>query len=677
MKLTYIKSDPNTESSSEKGAILFMLAFGLGTVLIGFLAFSIGMAELHSTRSRLQEIVDHAAHAGAATFCSTRECFDDAYELALRSIENEILESDLAGGHTFSLARNAGPIWTPTPGITVEVQRGYWWPVPLESVDIPTSNVTLHANNQFEPIDRPSADPDWQAENKMRPQHVVANALYIRIQRAHALDALSVFGVFSTQQEVSVYAVAGDRQGGEVCAAPFAVHICSLLDSQGDINYEQASEYERYFTSIHRYCAEGDPYCNVIPGTLWTPVIDEERRNRRNGLSSDIGNSRNVPTGVSTFPQRYSCSYEPLGSTRIYPDGISDQFGIVGLPGPSGTATESDILEVLASAPDLTASIQTPGGCAATTIGSRFDILENGLTTAAAEDVIWQQINDSTEDGYNHPEYLDTFLLYGVPTNKAQQDTGWFFNNISPNTRARLCDEYTDPVVGACNSRVVQMYRKCIEDVYDGLLGWDCSNVGSWPGVLDSEFVSACPPQVLDENGNAQNDPSFYRAITNTFTGYDWKSYFNESLDGPNPSVARTSPKIWRIPISVIAPMQPSDDAESYADYCQGIAGHVGQDPAIDPELDYYVIGFVEALFYDTDIGRDSFDPVDLAWICPTSVFDFYTEFAPWGFSGGQGAFANRCNMVKGVINRKNGLLTGSTEQVQALGRKNVTLITQ
>lgn len=652
-----------------------MLATGLGMVLLGFLAFALGIAQARSTKSRLQEIVDSSVQAGAATFCATRACYDDAYETALRTIENKLTESNLVPAD-FVLERGSGPHWDIGDDLHVEVERGYWWPADPSSVDLPTGNLTLHENNRFEPIDRTDGT-SWEDSNEMRPRHIIANAIYTRISRTHLFDSLAVMGKFKVEQDVSAYGVNGDVEGGEVCAAPFAVHICSLLNSQGDFDANQASEYERFFTGINRYCADGDPDCDVIPGTLWTPVVDETRRNKRNSLSSDMGNSINVPAGVSPFPRRHACSYEPHGSTRIYPDSLADQFGVVGLPGSAGTATESGVVAVIQAPADGTATIHTPGGCSVVSIGSRFDILADGLTSAATDDVVWNQINDTTENSYNHPEYLDTFFGYGVPTYKAKGDTGWFWNNIEPDTRSRLCDQFPDPRVGACNSRVVTINRNCIEDVYAGMLGWNCSNLLFAPGILNSEFVSACPPQIPDDTGTPQNDPSFYTASSGSFTGYDWKSYFNQSLDGPNPGTPRTAPKVWRIPISVIAPMQPSNDTDTYARYCQGIAANTGADPAFDPDLNYYVIGFVEALFYDTDIGQDSFDPLELIGICPAGIFDFYTEFLPWGFNGGQGDFPNRCNTVKGMVNRKQGLLTGKSDQSQAIGRKNVTLIVQ
>lgn len=659
---------------NQSGAVLSLLAAGLTAVLIGFLAFAIGIAKARSTQSRLQEIVDSAVQSGASSFCSTVACFDDAYEVALRSIENELIRSNLVSP-TFVLPRNSGPHWNINGDILVDVERGYWWPTSVADADIPTGSLTLHTNDQFEPIDSPSGVATWQTANPMRPAHVLANAMYIRIRRKHIFDSLALLGMFEIQQDAEMYAVAGDVNGGQVCAAPFAVHICSLINSAGEFDANQASEYERFFTGVNRYCEVGDPDCDVIPGTLWTPVIDEERRNRRNSASSDRGNSTNVPDGVSPFPLRHSCSYEPLGSTRIHGDSLADQFGVVGLPGSAGSATESAVVSVLQEPADGTAAIYTPGGCSAVTIGSRFDILPDGLTEAATDEIVWSQINDTSEESYNHPEYIDTFLQYGVPTYKAQADTGWFYNNIPPNTRDRICEEYTAPRVGACNSRVVSVNRKCIEDVYDGLLGWGCSNLTFMAGIMNSEFVSACPPLVPDGAGGLQNDPSFYTAATGSFTGYDWKSYFNESLNGPNPGVARTSPKVWRIPISVVAPAQASSNTALYAEYCEGVNGNTNPDPAFDPALDYFVIGFVEALFFDTDVGQDSFDPIDLADICPPSVFDFHAEFAPWGFSGGEGATTNRCNMVKGMVNRKNGLLTGKYDDAQSLGRSTVSLI--
>src|SRR5439155_23845399 len=72
---------------------------------------------------------------------------------------------------------------------------------------------------------------------------------------------------FSTQDASTAVA---DLLPPQVCAAPFAIHLCSLIDENtGDFDVANIAHNDRLFTSVHRYqnaCPDPtNPDCSLIP----------------------------------------------------------------------------------------------------------------------------------------------------------------------------------------------------------------------------------------------------------------------------------------------------------------------------------------------------------------------------------------------------------------------------
>jgi hypothetical protein len=219
---------------------------------------------------------------------------------------------------------------------------------------------------------------------------------------------------------------------------------------------------------------------------------------------------------------------------------VADHFGVIGLPQDSAPS-EGQIRSILASSsPYVDAAL-----------GQSFKILPLGLRESETQTVLWQQIVnqffDSTKDshpGWNSPS---TKLGAGVNVN-AHANWQYFSAPFPPDNRGPGCiGSPTRPDFGTCNSM---------------RFGWgypELYTANTW-----TTFLNFSPP----------NLPVNYLPLS--------------------ASAFETLP-VWKVRIPVIASRQ--------GEACQGILSRTSE-AAVDPNLDYEIVGFVPLAVFDADLGH-------------------------------------------------------------------------
>jgi hypothetical protein len=461
--------------SAQNGAVMVFLALGVLAILIGLAAIVLNYDMGSYVKRAGQNAIDTAALSAVNTFCSSRACFADSLEVATDSLE-EHLPAALDLGVPLTLAAGSGPEWT-VSDLKVTIQRGRWWPDGVPSNL--SAYITTHLNGNFEPIDWiDTSVSDWQSTFPGIPAHVVANALYVKIEYKYKHKILNIYSPVSSNIVQETYAAAGQLKGANVCAAPFALHVCSLLNQTGEYDKDVNCRFERHFTNANRYCPSDDPDCEVLPGTLWTPAIDESDYNFWGNLT---------PAGLTADRVH---KYRSLCSWETYPRAtdVRDHYGLVGLPYVAtidGTINEEKVLSVIDSPQ---ASSNVSGGCTSTRLGDEFVVLEDGLTNnvtiddvnpayASSDELVWSQIQDSTEGTTFHPDFKDSMLKTGFPSIRTIDDLWARDSEDLTFHDSRLnCSAWPRTRYGHCNSKHLVLNNDCRAG--EAPAYWDCSRFG-------------------------------------------------------------------------------------------------------------------------------------------------------------------------------------------------------
>jgi hypothetical protein len=478
----------------------------------------------------------------------------------------------------------------------VTVQRGRWWPdgVPLAL----SGAVTTHPNGMFEPFDliQGVGAPSWQAAHQGQPEHLVANAIYIEIRHVFHFPVLKMMASLSTILEERVYAFDRGIADDRVCAAPFAVPVCALLDTGGEFVNGSECRHERYFTALDRYCdGGGDPTCNRLPGTLWTPVMDE-----------DDQHFDGLPWGWG-YPlyQRQQCSWETYPRAEY----VGDHFGVVGLPAPAATSLPLDEMEIRAVIGGEGYPPQSDG-CALAKIGDQFLPLAEGLRAPDTDNTVWTRITDTSHAPLFHPEMIESVMRGGVATNRIAVEVLSAplpspDNSIDPLTMAGKinCTTYVPQFSDAalCRSRYLMASADCFKRELTNFY-FDCDPWGMGDWFMKMQGVRGCPasaPGSLIADGRYFL-PDAWGLGTADYIG---RAVFDSGLAAPGavPAEQRARP-VWQVPIPVIASL--GDVAAGVpAASCTGVLGNLADDPPVRASEKYVIVGFIEAVFYDTDIG--------------------------------------------------------------------------
>jgi hypothetical protein len=659
----------------EAGALLVFLAIGGLAIVLGFASLMLNYDVGSYVRRAGQSAIDTAALSAANTFCSTEACFGDALAVATDSLEGHLPDA-LGLGSTIDFPVADGPVWDVT-GIKVTIQRGRWWPDGVPTNIAPY--IVTHSNGNFEPLDLlDTTGGTWQEGFPGVPQHIVANAVYVKIEYTYEHKILNIFGTATTQMVQETYAAAGQMKNASVCVAPFAIPVCALLNESGEFDKDVNCRYERYFTGTDRYCPPGDPDCDILPGSTWTPMIDPDDY-EFHGNFNPVG----MPSRENHF--RPSCSWE------TYPRAIDirDHHGYVGLPHSatvSGAIDEAEVLKVIDSSQ---ANANVSGGCANAKLGEPFVVLEDGLTNnvnmadvnpafASSDELVWAQIQDETEGALFHPNLKDSMLKGGAPTVRYHEnyaaigaksltflapDPGITW--VGPGSTNALCSSWPRQRHGHCNSKHMISDNEWFAGYFPDF--YDCPNVGfsgyygvgscwcdHWftPSLYEYFDVFSRPPSGL-------SGPFWYPGGGGS--GYwDPNAYFDTSLPTLAGSQGGRTLPVWKVPIPVIASLGDLM-AGNPAASCDGVnedpSSPIDHDPNYKSSETYIIIGFIDTVLYDTDIG--ALPPLDSSSNnCETfgPAYGILAGRRPLGFE--VGGVKTPCNVVKGTSHCTNNVLS-------------------
>lgn len=593
---------PQTRAN-ETGALIPFLVIILVPIML-LLVLWLNTSQYQKIETSLQDFADDVSVAAAESLCSTRSCWNASLIKALELIDNnssfhtfvekaggspagiktalEALRDELAG-HTGNVPLDLrGPNginkWN-FGDVTLEIARGRWWPEgPPEELSVRMDRVVKN----FEPFDKLSAeDPDWQAEHPGVPNFLAANAVLVRIERLNTPGIFSFGGkVQELDFESNSVALGARFEQSDVCAAPFAIPACSLLQG-GEFDPMLTCDLDRYFTQSDRYCgtdSKGNPLeCDVVPGAFWEPLSpvsycqasnpwledppiprDKERCNC--ALSADeswvVGQPPcNQESGVSSA----QCHFYPSPLFEALEGGnASDHFGVVGV---SESTIDGGIMSVGgATAPGDAAYKQvfsgSGNGCTPSSIGDRFYIKPSGFTDPDTDKLVWNTINGSSYSGDNiaedRPLHIDVpDLGYQWQVSRVRDSVPWpvpgsayddYVRKLSGRSlksqvqrvAASECQQPDQPAqFGACNSKRVWYDERCqIRDKQ-----WKVPNsyttssvpADSTPAV--SGTVSSSPVSntraILDRDGQPtgqffQEGPGVVTQTTENFGGSAW-----------------------------------------------------------------------------------------------------------------------------------------------------------
>jgi hypothetical protein len=144
------------------------------------------------------------------------------------------------------------------------------------------------------------------------------------------------------------------------------------------------------------------------------------------------------------------------------------------------------------------------------------------------------------------------------------------------------------------------------------------------------------------------------------FGYWDHDAYFDSSLiTFGGAQIGRTLP-VWKVPIPIIASMGDLANGTPAAS-CDGVNEDPNaptlHDPNFESDETYVVVGFIDAAFYDTDIGANPPEAAEHNVCDSYGVgYGFLQGRQPHGFN--IGGVATQCNVVKGTSHCTNDVLS-------------------
>lgn len=600
---------------SEKGSILIWFAV-LIPILLVLAGYSYFNNQVSLASAKLQAAADAAVVSASSRLCSSNKCYEESWDSAFATIKqnlssyipglkdvdfraeyNKFIQNDPDNPSKYS------EISESNEGFTEYIARWHF----------PDINFTAEINRTFAFYDdsgsiiSESLEGLWQKDNPGVAKYVIANSVEINLKARPNLGFIDGiynlqdnFGIVSKSSLARVEPVARD-----VPVAPFALPICALTEAVLDVGQNVISSEiqdpatlcmaDRIFANSKRYCSDSDPNCEIVPGFIWDPaevaILDE--------TNNKIWNS-------------------PRFSER------SNHFGVVGVP-------EKYIknLDVLADPDGAEASLRLlleSGGSILASIGHKFKILPDSFRDPLTEDALWNKIlvNYVGADTDTNPAFTSTEL----------QDYDWNFKRTSnvklPQMEGTMDDilnsagQWT-PDHGTCNSRRFYIPGERNSSMHSFALDPEnlhfqdyVHKLATFQGFALSRMTTYFPGFLSDPTAANFNSLSsttnffYFVALFAEMTAPDYLTAFGSSgvykmfrddvriKSGGSPE----NGSVWKVKVPVIAEF----GANALA--CRGDKSSSGDLSLADPLIgsdkidNYRVVGFVDVLIYDLDIGH-------------------------------------------------------------------------
>lgn len=557
-------------------------------VTLAFLAINASYVSV--MRAELQVAADAASLAAASKLNSRVSGWESSREIALGILSEHRVASGLTGFDTLELdSTSSESEWnlSSNRNLIARVERGQW---------TSTQGFT-------------SYEGSWQTGNPGIPAFAAANAVRVELLRPQTELLQPSFWNNKTTYNVAGSSVALRGPVDPVCAAPFAIPICSLVDGSGDLApASKLCQGDRVFTESARYCPSDTPECGKLPTSPYsmcsdtfpaspggfTLPADDSRLGIMFGsiLGGFFGEYRPVephnqqnpelprtPPGDICYSHHGATTRSACGEwgwrRRQLFDSIADHYGVIGLPG-TGPITEADVLGVLQDPSDTR-------GCVSAALGQPYRVLHPGLQTTGADTIIWDLITNQRGGG-----------------------------SASPNHTS-----YGSTMFGS-----MQRHYEVYEDYASNLgLATNCNVDRRWKGICNSHRGRYNMSRGLEWNTDG----------VRYFTFKLFSSAVPDPISGATTAITDDT-LVWQTQIPVIA-----EAGSNNVQPCKGFLSSAS-DPLIDPSKTYVVIGFINVTAYDTDIGHPP----------PNYSINSY-EDGSFEFPENL-RFSNNCNNIRGRI---------------------------
>ncbi len=443
-----------------------------------------------------------------------------------------------------------------------------------------------------------SMEGTWPQQHPGIPAFIAANAVSISIERPQTNILSSFFG--SGTYSLAAASVALAEPIAEFCAAPFAIPVCALIDKQTGEYHGEADPLghcgaDRIFTQADRYCSGSS--CDALPSIPYV-ACDSSFQSLYDPNQVVYFNTVDA---YNTWLQQQSYANPP-------------------------TFTE-------------------PGAY---------------CHTAHGRPGFWNRSTDPEDFGWNAQhrmsEVEDHYGVVGLPRESVPSDPGLFEQEIrnvlqssSSCEQAEVGAPFSILEDGLVEQASGDVIWDAISDMIDPTLDPNHPEYAqTMLGTIEhfgpqSSFTAMFTYQWPDRQ--PLFPPGSEREGICNSRRVEFTDYFGGSAEAfakldLKPGVSDMS-HVWRRNVSVIA------NASSGAASCAGVNGAT-EEPAVDVGGEWVVIGHVEAVFFDVDVGLD-----------PPDGSQFWgTPFNGWGFQ-------QRCNNVRARLDCSRPFVPGDITSAQ------------
>ncbi len=679
---------------SESGFAILLFALILPVVIIlVYYAFNYNYADVVLTE--LQVAADNAAVGGSSKLCPRPECYKEAKRTALELLINHDVLAGLKSQHSLNVQAIRDSLsnftdleaekvnWPISNNLIIRVERGFWgaWNS-TGGAEFFTSFEDETANNSGFPSQHPGI-----------PVAMIANAVRVQISRPQT----GALGSGTLALAANATAVAG--KVGSVESAPVALPICNLVNSDGkyygdsilsgnladkakddndlclgDRIFARADRFEpqaqTLLNRINATLPAGTPNYTLndvypVPNFAWAPCSSamdptevsgrfgsnqplrqqffstiQAYRDFRDDICPDcpdpaIAPFNNAPicvtdhgygrgslavpgfAGLHKFPQDDSRT-DSDAPAIVYQ--ATDHFGVFGLPTRAGNG--SAITEGLIKS-NLSASM---------TLGEQFTVLESGPNDSDLDAKIWEKI--IAEPG-NNPRYSETDL--GVFT----RNYGTFGVSFPAGAAFYNPNTWSTEGIGIHGASLANNLLRNSPDVV-----WS-SRVNLFNGLCNSKRASF---QNITVTKGSSRTRSFIEDAYNVTATVVPSSFAGDSINDASP--------VWRTKAAIIAPLSPDGSAVSCIGLGKSRSG-ANRDPTALNTYQWIIVGFVDIVMVDTDIGQPVPSAIGQVTYRPGGAASYNSQsLRDWSFLGADatvgnpadGLLVNQCNVARARV---------------------------